>query len=184
MAATAVGVGVALAGREAFAYHQVPVPLQAELVSKAAAYDRRLASKVNGKLRLLSVYDGEDADSAAVAILFRNRIKAIGKVGGYPVQADIKPFTDAEDLADTCRGGIAVLYLSTGLHKGMPKIAESLNGVSVFSIAAEARCVPRGAVLGFDLVGGRPKMLVHLKQAKAQNVQLRSSLLKLAEIVG
>ena len=177
-------MGVAFAARDAWAYHQVPVPLQAELVSKAAAYDRKLASKVHGQLRLLSVYDGEDADSAAVAILFRNRIKAIGKVGGFSVKADIMPFDGPDELAATCREGVAVLYLSTGLHKGMRDIAESLRGVSVFSVAAEARCVPRGAVLGFDLVGGRPKMLVHLEQAKAQNVQLRSSLLKLAEIVG
>jgi hypothetical protein len=158
--------------------------LQAELVSKAVAYDRKLASKVNGKLQLLSVYDGEDADSAAVAILFRNRIKALGKVGGYPVQADIKPYAGPSALAEACGEGVAVLYISTGLYKGMPKIAEALTGVPVFSIAAEARCVPRGAVLGFDLVGGRPKMLVHLEQARAQDVQLRSSLLKLAEIVG
>jgi hypothetical protein len=158
--------------------------LQAELVSKAAKYDRRLASKVSGTLKLLSVYDGDSSDSAAVALLFRNRVRDIGRVGGYPVSADASPFLSAEDLAARCNAGVAVLYVASGLATQIPRIADALRGVPVLSVGADARYVPNGTVMGFNLVGGRPKILVHLSQAKAQDVQLRSSLLKLAEIVG
>ena len=176
--------GVAMAPRSSWAATQVPIPLQAELVSKAAKYDRRLPSRVDGELRLLSVYAKDDPDSEAVAILFRNRIRRIGDVGGYPVDAESLALESADDLAERCRSGVAVVYLASGLGTQIRDIAKSLTGVSVLTIASEPRYVPRGVVLGFDLVGGKPKMLVHLTQARAQDVQLRSSLLKLAEIVG
>lgn len=90
-----------------------------------------------------------------------------------------------EGLTERCRAeSAAVLYVSTGLRREIPAIAEALTGLSILSVGADARYVPKGMVMGFDLVGGRPKILVHLEQAKAQNVKLRSSLLSLAEIVG
>ena len=42
--------------------------------------------------------------------------------------------------------------------------------------------VPGGIVLGFDVVSGRPKLLVHLTQAKRQNVALRAEALKLMRV--
>jgi len=42
--------------------------------------------------------------------------------------------------------------------------------------------VPRGIVLGFDLVGGKPKMLVNLGQARKQHVAFMAEVLKLAKV--
>jgi hypothetical protein len=42
--------------------------------------------------------------------------------------------------------------------------------------------VPAGIVLGFDVVSGRPKLLVNLTQAKRQNVSLRAEALKLMKV--
>jgi len=42
--------------------------------------------------------------------------------------------------------------------------------------------VPAGIVLGFDLVSGRPKLLVNIEQAKKQQVSLPASVLKLMKV--
>jgi hypothetical protein len=38
-------------------------------------------------------------------------------------------------------------------------------------------------VLGFDLVGGKPKLVVHLRRAREQAVELSSQVLKLAKVI-
>jgi len=53
----------------------------------------------------------------------------------------------------------------------------------VLTAGAMTEYVSEGIVLGFDLVSGRPKILVHLEQARKQNVVLTAQLLKLAVIV-
>jgi hypothetical protein len=42
--------------------------------------------------------------------------------------------------------------------------------------------VPAGIVLGFDLVSGRPKLVVNLSQARRQHVDFRAEVLKLMKV--
>jgi hypothetical protein len=55
-------------------------------------------------------------------------------------------------------------------------------GVDVLSATGVPDYVPSGIVLGFDVVSGRPKLLVHLTQARLQKVELRADLLKLMKV--
>jgi hypothetical protein len=66
----------------------------------------------------------------------------------------------------------------------MAAVAKALAGVDVLTVGATAAHAERGAVVGFDLEEGSPKIVANLAQAKAQNVAFRSELLKLARIVG
>jgi hypothetical protein len=50
------------------------------------------------------------------------------------------------------------------------------------TVAAIPDYVELGVVLGFDVLSGRPKLLVHLGQARRQHVDLRADLLKLARV--
>ena len=61
-------------------------------------------------------------------------------------------------------------------------ISRSLAGTSVLSAAAEARAVELGAVLGFDLVSGKPKLLFSLGQAGRQGVDLSAHVLRLMAV--
>lgn len=67
---TGAGAATLLLPQRAEATPQVPVSLQAELISKAAKYDRNLESRVDGRLRLMTLHDGSSTDSEAVALLF------------------------------------------------------------------------------------------------------------------
>jgi hypothetical protein len=59
----------------------------------------------------------------------------------------------------------------------------TLDGVSVLSTGAVASFVQHGVVLSFDLVGGKPKLLVHLARAQRQKVDLSAQVLKLVKVV-
>jgi hypothetical protein len=53
----------------------------------------------------------------------------------------------------------------------------------VLSLGALARYAEHGTVIAFDLIGGKPKLLVNLVRAKEQRVELSSSVLKLMRVI-
>lgn len=50
-------------------------------------------------------------------------------------------------------------------------------------MAAVDSYVAGGAILGFELVSGRPRMVLNLGQAKKQGVAFRAQVMKLMRIV-
>jgi hypothetical protein len=61
-------------------------------------------------------------------------------------------------------------------------MAEVSSGVDVLTVSAVPDYVPKGIVLGFDLVGGHPKMLVNLGQATRQHVAFTTDVLRLMRV--
>ena len=59
----------------------------------------------------------------------------------------------------------------------------ALRGTDVLSSAAIPGYVESGAVLGFDVTSGRPRLLVHLGQAREQHVSFDPAFLRLAQVV-
>jgi hypothetical protein len=57
-----------------------------------------------------------------------------------------------------------------------------LTPVSVLSVGDVPEYVPDGVVLGFDLEAGKPKLLVNLDQARRQNVEFTSDVLRLMKV--
>src|SRR5438874_366246 len=55
--------------------------------------------------------------------------------------------------------------------------------IALLTASAVASQVTLGIVLGFDLVSGKPKLLVHLGQARRQHVDLSAEVLKLMRVV-
>jgi hypothetical protein len=79
---------------------------------------------------------------------------------------------------------VAILYVTPGFSEGeIDAMARALDGVSVLSAGALAKYTPSGMVLGFDLAGGKPKLIVNLGRAKRQGVELSSSVLKLVRVI-
>jgi hypothetical protein len=62
-------------------------------------------------------------------------------------------------------------------------IRDALSGISVLSVGAVADYALRGAVLGFDLVSGKPKIVCNLTQAKKQDVAFKAEVLKLMRVI-
>ena len=65
----------------------------------------------------------------------------------------------------------------------VPPIAHALDGVPLVTVASVDTYVADGAILGFEQVSGRPRMVLNLAQAKQQGVTFQSAVMKLMRIV-
>lgn len=162
----------------------VPIALQAELVAKVASYDRNLPARAGDRVHVLIIVKANDDASSAFAKHMESALGGVDKIGGLPHDEVTAPFGGAKALADACRAKrISIVYLAPGLGEEVAGIRAALDGVNVLSVAADAADVARGIVLGFDLVSGKPKIVVHLGQAKRQDVSFKAELLKLAKVL-
>ncbi len=161
----------------------VPVALQAELVVKVASYDRNLARRAGDRVHVLLLVKANNDASSQFASRMTSALGGVDTIGGLPHDEATTSWTSAKDLVDTCHAKkISIVYLAPGLADDVPTIRGALEGVNVLSVAAVAAEVPKGIVLGFDLVSGKPKIVIHLGQAKKQDVSFKAELLKLAKV--
>jgi uncharacterized protein DUF4154 len=163
----------------------VPISLQVELLLKVASYDRNLKARAGDQVRIAVLIHQEDADSGRSAAQALKALADVEDIDGLPVERLIMTYTDAAALArQTNEGSLSILYVMPGFDDSeMASIAQALDGVSVLSAGALAKYTAQGVVLGFDLAGGKPKLLVNLERARRQHVELSSSVLKLMRVV-
>jgi hypothetical protein len=163
----------------------VPVALQAELFAKVIAHDRNVATRAGGRLRIHVVAKAKDPDSVRIAAQLHALIAQRGIIAGLPVEVAVTEWEVPAVMAATCKSaGVSVLYLSTGFTSAeVTEMAGALAGTDIFTVAADPLMVTSGALLGFDLVSGRPKLVFHLAQARRQNVAVQAGVLQLMKVV-
>jgi len=163
---------------------EVPVRLQAELLSKVVAYDRNYAQRAHSRALVLVLVKGGDAESARVGEQIKSELGVLDALGGLPHAEELVRYSTPANVAELVKSrGAAVLFVSVGLADEMPALARALDDVSVLSVAAASSYVERGAVLGFDAESGRPKLVVNLERARRQKVAFKPEVLKLARVV-
>ena len=177
---------VALVSPFAFADEEVPVPvpLQIELLLKVAGYDKNLATRAPSVVKVLVLTKGGNAQSSRVGQAAARALE--GKTAGSrPVEVSTQAFTTGPALAAKIKEArLAIVYVTPGFDAAeMESIAKSLAGISVLSAGALTRFIDMGVVLGFELVSGKPKLLVHLKRAHDQSVELSSQVLKIVRVI-
>ena len=161
----------------------VPIALQAELLTKVAGYDRNLAARARDVARIVLLTKPNDADSVRATAQMRVALAAVDRIGGLPHEEITVTYSTGTALASMVRDQhISIVYVTPGLSGDIDSIKTALDGVDVLSVTAIASDVPRGIVLGFDLVSGRPKLLVNLSQMRRQNIAFAANVLKLAKV--
>lgn len=161
----------------------LPIALEASLIAKVANYDRNFAKRAGDKVRILLVTKGGNADSAATASQMSEALSGLPQVGGLPHEEIRYAFTTPAALAQLCKTKrIAIAVFGPGFDSDVAGIRTALQGVDVLTVSTVARYVPEGIVLGFDVVSGRPKLLVHLTQAKLQQVSLSPDVIRLMRV--
>jgi hypothetical protein len=176
-------LGVLLPPRTSLGDEAVPAALQAELIAKVASYDRNLAARAGDRVHVLIIVNAKSDASSSFAKRMVDALGGVDKIGGLPHDESTAPFAGAKALAETCKAKrISIVYLAPGLGDEVASIRAALEGVNVLSVTADPAEVPKGIVLGFDLVSGKPKILVHLAQSKRQEVSFKAELLKLAKV--
>ena len=183
--------GALLAGLSAFPHLAlgeealVPISLQVELLLKVATYDKNLPRRAAGRLGVLVLVKGDDPDSVRSAAQARLALAKTTEVLGLPLEGSSVTYADAPVLAELLRSTKpAILYVMPGFPEPvLAAIAAACAGISVLSVGSLARHAERGTVLALDLVGGKPKLIVHLPRARQQHVDLSSNVLKLMRVI-
>jgi len=161
----------------------VPVSLQAELLAKVAGYDKNLKARAGDRVRILLVEQPGNAESERIVTQMRAALEQVGPIAGMAHEEAVVPFSGAAALVATIRDRhAAIVFFSPGFAADIGAVRDALDGVDVMSATAVPDYVPRGVVLGFDLVGGKPKLTVNLSQARRQNVSFAAEVLKIAKV--
>ncbi len=183
--AGAVGLGHALTpGLTRAEDVVVPVGIQIKLLVKVAGYDKNLPKRAGDKVRVLVSAKANNAEAQRVSAQAVAALAEHDSIAGLPVAVSTAAFTSGADLKKLIqRSSLAIVYLAPGLSQDdIAGIVSSLDGVDILTASASPTDVPRGIVLGFDLVSSKPKLYVHLGQAKKQKVALSADVLKLAKV--
>jgi hypothetical protein len=186
LASTLVALAICLARDVAYADDiPVPIDLQATLLAKIVTYDRNLPERAGDRVRTVLVGKSSDPTSMPFVRQMRQALGSIERFGQLAHAEEIIEFTTAAVLAEKCRNEhVSIVYLGPGLHDDIEKIRDALEPLSILTVSANPGDVSRGIVLGFDLVYGKPKLVVHLAQARKQRVDLVAEVLKLMRVIG
>lgn len=161
----------------------VPTSAQAELIAKLAGFDRNFAARAGSKAVILLAAMPGDAESMSAALEMKAAFSRLPTVGNLPHEEQVVTHTSPAALAELVRSKhAAIVYLGPGFEKQIPAIREALSSLDVLSVGAIPGYVPAGIVLGFDLVSGRPKLLIQVVQARKQKVVFPASVLSLMKV--
>lgn len=137
----------------------VPAKLQAVLFKKIFQFDKTLAAKDNIELAVLS---GSGNGDDMVAFFKETGVNAKAVSG------------------DQVPAGANVVYIMPGVTS--PKQQSAAKGV--LSISGVTSYVEDGKVsIGLGVEGGKPKIIVHMAQLKAEGQEISADLLKLAKVI-
>lgn len=149
----------------------VPSALQAQLLATVAPYDRNMTKRAAGSIKILVLTKRGDGDSVRTAKQQTDALSQIQQIGGLPHTEITLSFESGPKLASVCREQRAsIVFVTPGLAKHAAELASALTGSDVLTVASDALDVENGIVLGFDVVSGKPKLVVNLQQAHKQNV--------------
>ena len=161
----------------------MPIGLEVQLLAKVASYDKHLPERAGERVEVLIVTMPGNADSTRAAAQMQSALAGIAQIDDRPHDDVVLSFAGGPALADACKKRRASIVLFTpGFAEQLDAIRTALDSVDVLSVSSVASYVPKGIVLGFDLVSGKPKLLVNLTQAKKQKVQLSAEVLKLMKV--
>jgi len=163
---------------------EVPPAVQAELLAKVAAYDRNLAARAGEKLTVLVVSKAGSSESSRVAKAITEALGAKATIAGLPHAEEALAFESGAALAAACKAKrAAIVYVAPGFSDAeISSVGQALDGVDVLSVSGVAGYVKKGIVLGFDLVSGKPKLVVDLPRATRQRVSLSANVLRLMTV--
>jgi hypothetical protein len=161
----------------------VPVSVQADLVSKVPTYDRAFRERAGGRVHVLVLSNPNSSDSTRVANFIQAALAREAAIGGLPQEVTIASYSNAAALGTECKKrSISILYVTPGFDSELEAICAVVQPLGVMTFSGVPDYVRRCIVVGFELQEGRPKLLVHLGQAKKNGIRFSSGLLRLAKV--
>jgi len=171
------------AGRASADEPAVPLDLQVDLISKILKYDRDFSARANPLAKVLIVRRPGNVDSERIARQMKAALGAAPTLGGAKHSEEEVLYTSADALVSMARARkVCLVIFASGFDDEATNVARAFDGFDGLTATTQASAVEKGIVLGFDLVSGRPKMLLNLRQARKQNADFRSDVLKIMKV--
>jgi hypothetical protein len=161
----------------------VPVNIQYQLLAKSLPYVKFLATKPEGVCKIALIYQSKNRMSVEAKTEFENMFSSTPcRLGVRPIE--IKPFDLSESikLEDALRDAM-IAYITPLRAVDIGKIVTLCKMMNVLSVDAVAEEIRQGVILGFDVEGGKPKILVNLRSAEMSGIAFSADYLKLVKIV-
>jgi hypothetical protein len=161
----------------------VPLPMQVQLLATVADYDKGFVERANGKAKIV-LLTSKNPDSAKAANQIQGALGKVAQIGGVPHEESIVKFESGAALASLCKAnGISIVFVMPGFQSEIGDIKNNLTNLNILSVASVGSYVQQGIVLGFDVISGKPKLLVNLPQARTQKVNFKAELLKMVKVI-
>jgi hypothetical protein len=162
----------------------VPLQLHVELTAKLIEYAQAPSPQVAGPMRIGIVVKSGSVESSHFGSELMAGLGRIAKIAGLSHEESLITWSNAAALvAEIKRRQLFAVYLTPGLQTETALIARELQGSPVITIAVLDSYVREGAILGFELLSGRPRMVFNLAQAKRQGVAFRATVMRLMRII-
>jgi hypothetical protein len=160
----------------------VPAALQADVLAKLVKYDRNFAARAGQMVQVVLVTKSS-ATSTLSAAAMKSALERLEVIGGLPHRQTVVPYTGAAALAKRCREEhAAIVYVTPDFQTDIEALRAALTGVDVLTVSAVPDYVPNGIVLGFELVSGKPQLILNLTQARQQNINFKADVLPLMKV--
>jgi hypothetical protein len=162
----------------------VPLQLQVRLTVKVLEYTQSPPPQSVDVINIGILTKTGVAESTRFGGDLKSALDRVDAIARRPHEQSILQWVGVAGFAEDCkRRKLFVLYVTPGFDSEMPVIARALEGVQVITVAATDSYVERGAILGFELVSGHPRMMFNMGQAKQQDVAFRSAVMLMMRIV-
>lgn len=172
-----------IVGVDARAADELPAPLLVRLIHKTITFDKNFPARSQQRPRILVVHRANDDGAIGRARVLAHDLAEPNEFGRtFPVELMSYSGRDALLAALRERSASTIVFVG-GLEAEMPSIATALVAKDTLTFGTNGTLAERGAVVGFDVVAGKPKLVVNVTSAQAQNVAFRAELLNLARII-
>lgn len=185
--ATAVVVSILLTSHPAGAADQrLPVKVRVAILFKTLTYDLNLKTRCPRGLRIGVVGRIGNESSMSIAKETITEIKANSgkKVKGLGISVEPVMIAGMEGIKKAVdEKEINLLYLSPGMTNLLDPIIKFAGQNKIVLLSGESEHIQKGVAVGAILRDKKPKILVHLKSAKAQGAKFDARLLRLIEVI-
>lgn len=171
-------VAVLLASSVAHA-QGVPPELRAAVLVRALGYERGLRGGA-GPVRLLVVSDAAGRRDADLMTAAFRAFAARTTLGGRRLEV---ARVEVGDTAEVLRRDPQVVYVANGTREATARrIAAALPSGRI-TICGEAALLGHGCVLGVERASNRPRLIIHLTEAREAGLDWDSRLMRLARVL-
>lgn len=162
----------------------VPIALQVELLDRLLWYERSLQKSPDAPVTVLVLVRDGNKESARTAAQLEAQLARVKSLGGRRFSRRTVVFATAEQLQQTVRTQTPyLLYLAQGFEDLVGPIAKALQGTRALTVSAVGTDVGRGAVLSFELSSSKPRIVLDLRRARAQQMDFSAQLLRIARVI-